>query len=686
MKFVKQTLSFAAIAALFVGCSAPQDTDPVVATVGDEKIYASDVEFLRKSSPAYAKPGQEKAALENILESRIINQEAKKLVGENFKIADRLNAIEDRMLSQVYDDYFIGENLGYDVEKLRSYFASNRAAFAADSCKSFEACRERVARSLYLSDHADSLAHYKARKIRDMERVRYNFLYAELGKDSAEIERVEKALRDEKENSDEFKDIIKSGFVRSDTVPEGTFGNAAFRESLFGKNPLSAGDIRKIDLGEKTLVFKVVLRREGDKVPEADRDSVLEDRFIFDLRDYMANNADSILQAKYGFRVESAVYPDARAYYEAHPEEFNGTPFDSVSASIKKKLSTTDMPLDSGAVLATIGGKPFILESDAARFLAEISPSSRMRYPRARRVFMLASWKLKALAAREANLDKSSRFEKIRNNIETSFYRKFFSDSLAARGFLAPEDSLRAAFEKFGTRLFPNRPFEQIRGELGVLVQTPLREYLFEYYRNPSLPQTSDVDSIRVLVFEGSMMRFAGDWFERYRRDLYKKYPVTVYDSVYLPRTDLFSVTALEAVADSFYNARELSGARVTWERIRALSAEDDTLFRRAILELAQIDSEREKYESADGEFAAYYAIWPDSPEAEKALFNRAFLLHENLKRDSVALPLFEEFQKKFPKSDLAESVDWLVRDIRSGGKLAAELLEKISKQEESSN
>ena len=159
-----------------------------------------------------------------------------------------------------------------------------------------------------------------------------------------------------------------------------------------------------------------------------------------------------------------------------------------------------------------------------------------------------------------------------------------------------------------------------------------------------------------------------------------------MYDSAYLPRVDLFSVKDLEVRADSFYTARELAGARLTWDRIRALSADDDSLFRRAVYELAKIDGEWEKYEAANGEFAAYYAMWPKSPDAEKALFNRAFLLHENLKKDSLALPLFEEFQEKFPKSDLHESVDWLIRDIRSGGKLAEELLEKISKQEESLN
>jgi hypothetical protein len=69
---------------------------------------------------------------------------------------------------------------------------------------------------------------------------------------------------------------------------------------------------------------------------------------------------------------------------------------------------------------------------------------------------------------------------------------------------------------------------------------------------------------------------------------------------------------------------------------------------------------------------------------SEKALFSRAFILHENLKQDSAALNLFREFKTEYPKSELMESVDWLIKNIESKGKLAEELLEKIAKQDDS--
>ena len=191
------------------------------------------------------------------------------------------------------------------------------------------------------------------------------------------------------------------------------------------------------------------------------------------------------------------------------------------------------------------------------------------------------------------------------------------------------------------------------------------------------------MDSIKQIVYKGAAGHFARNWFERYRRDLYKKVTVSILDSLYLPRTDLFSTKELVARADSLYAARNLKGAWLTWERINALSADEaDSVFARSVWELARIDAELDKFAESDKEYAAFCALWPDTKQAERGLFARAFQMRENLKKDSVALVLFQEFSKKYPESDLRGSVDWLIKDIQSGGKLSKELNEKISQME----
>ena len=74
--------------------------------------------------------------------------------------------------------------------------------------------------------------------------------------------------------------------------------------------------------------------------------------------------------------------------------------------------------------------------------------------------------------------------------------------------------------------------------------------------------------------------------------------------------------------------------------------------------------------------------VWPDAPETEKVLFSLGFVLSENLKKNDRALEVLEDLQKRFPKSELKESVDWLVENIKSNGKLAEDLMKKIESEE----
>ena len=92
--------------------------------------------------------------------------------------------------------------------------------------------------------------------------------------------------------------------------------------------------------------------------------------------------------------------------------------------------------------------------------------------------------------------------------------------------------------------------------------------------------------------------------------------------------------------------------------------------------------SEAEQYGMAEAEYNAFYHMWPKSPEAEKAMFSRGFILNENLHKDSLALLVLEEFQKTYPNSEMGKDVNWLIDNIKSGGKLAEDLMKKIEAEE----
>lgn len=692
MKMKKVLLSTLALSLIAgIGCSQRlAENDPVVAQVGNEKITQSDIDFLKESNPdPYAKAGQESAALEYLIESRLVFQAAGELVGkDNPELGELLQNIEEKLLAQAYNSYYIARYLGASDADLQRYFESHRATFAKDSCSRLSACREAVAQAFYIEKNAEDFKKFVADQEVKSQLSTVEIAYVQSA-DMAQVAKAEQDLIARKIPLDSIPGLKRATFLSNDTAAPLSIGG--IYDSLFVKS-LYVGSVRRVRGNGEEVAFRILLRSEAPKLPEepAAKDSALKARFINEYQNFQLSSGDSLLRERYGFQIEKIHYAEVKKYFDEHADEFAGKNFEDVEQDIEWKLSkNSELPLDSERVLATLFGKPFILERDAQKLLEEIPPKLRVQYPRARRVWMLAEMKLRAKAARDAHLESSQAFQKISRDTKVSFYRKAFADSLGVHGFFVSEDSLKAAYEKFGTVLYPGKPFEKVRAEMGILAQAPDRAVRYEYYRNAKkLVPTANADSMRLLVFPVVSQKFSWSRFERYRKNLFVKYPVTVYDSVYLPRNDLYSASYLVARADSFYQAQNLSGARLTWDRVRYLSETEpsDSLYRTAAYWVAKIDNEREKFELADDEYAAYIAMWPDSPEAENALFSRGYLLRENLKQDSLALEILDQFLKKYPKSDLAESADWIVRDIRSGGKLSSELMQKIASQEENDN
>ncbi|MBP5246307.1 MAG: hypothetical protein J6Z31_00375 [Fibrobacter sp.] len=690
MKSLKFLLALSALSTVsaLVGCKF-RNTDKLVAQVETEKIYQSDVDFLKRSAPRpYAEPGQEKAALENIIEARLIYLQSQKLIGDKAsEVEQTMQNLHDRFLMRTYDEFYVAENLGHTDEALQKYFVANKSLFTKDSCQKVSECRGSVAKSLYLKENAEALKAYIQKAIDAQSIVTVEVAYVE-SSDTALVKKAEADFVSRTVALDQIQGLKRTD-LRSNTR-EGILAIDSVYAALFGKDSLSVGEIRFAKGDTSSVVFKVLLRRMPEVLPEESRDSILADRFAYEYKSLMANSGDSVLQAKYKLRYEKILYPEVQKYYDEHIADFKGAPLDSVTIEIENKISGTgDLPLDPNYVLVTVnGGKPLVTEKDVEALRVELPERIRGEYPRRRRIRMLAGWKLKALAAREAGLENTDLFKKVQLSAKMSFYRKEFANYLQKTAFMAPADSVKAVFEKFGGAIFPGATLEQISGDMGVFALTPDKSFLYEYYREQDrLPKTNNLDSIKMLVYKGAASRFSRNWFERYRRDLYKRVNVTILDSLYLPRADLFSTSELVARADSLYAARNLKGAWLTWERINALSADEaDSVFARSVWELARIDAEQDKFAESDKEYAAFCALWPDSKLAERGLFARAFQMRENLKKDSVALVLFQEFSKKYPNSDLYSSVQWLIQDIQSGGKLSEELNEKISQMEETTN
>ena len=150
-------------------------------------------------------------------------------------------------------------------------------------------------------------------------------------------------------------------------------------------------------------------------------------------------------------------------------------------------------------------------------------------------------------------------------------------------------------------------------------------------------------------------------------------------------KANLVPVTTAEgflAMGDSLAKNQKYNEAISAYQKVVDLFAYRDTLFRMSVYNMAQVYSDAQKYEEAAGCYSVFMKVWPDAPEMEKVMFSFGFVLSENLNRNDQALEVLQDFQKRFPKSELKESVDWLVENIKSGGKLAEDLMKKIESEE----
>ena len=673
-------LSAASLVGIFAACSSSENSDKIIAEVGAEKIYQSDLEFLKRTAPhPYAMPGQEGAALENIIESRVIYQAGKEILGDEQKIENRLLELEERFLSQMYQEIFLGQNLGFTDEKLQAFFNRNKKIFAADSCKELNDCRDAVAKKIYLSENAEAAKNYVEAQKLIVTAPSLNLGFVET-QDSAEAKNVEKTFREKLSlfalphfQQEDFSASSREGILKNDTI----------FQLLFGKDSIAVDDFRSVRIGDKFIVMKVFLRRAPELKATDNLDSILRNRFADEYAEKLVNNSEKNLLEKFAIRFVDFSKEEVQKYFESHKKSADEIWNDSLAEKVQWAIwQDAEYPLDSMTVLVTSNDKPILFEKDVKQMRSEMPPRFRLEYGRRRSASVLLNWKLQATAAREVGLDKSPMTAKLRNSIKLRFYRSALLDHLGDTGYLISEDTLKAIFDRIGSKIYPEKKFESVRGKMGIIAHTPDNIFRYEFYKRYPNSTVTDLDSMKVAVFLSAMNDLTRNWFENFRRDLYQKYPVKILDSAFLPRRDLFSTSDLIAFADSIHQAHNLNGAYLNWVRVISLGENNDSILSRAVYELAIIDFENARYKDSDAELAAYLRVWPNGEKAEKVLFSRAFQARENLKEDSLALALFQEFKTKYPKSDLIESVDWSIKDIQSGGKLSEDLLKKIEEQE----
>ena len=691
-KALLAVISFCAL--VFTGCNSIGDKDTLVARVNGEPIFKEDYAFMMRVGNIVPNTEQMRKASSSLFSRKALYTVALQKYPElKEQLAAHNEALENYLLTFVYQRLYTMDRLMYSDDELAFYYDKHRDQFA-DSL-SYMNLRDKVADAKYIESNYDSLKSYafhhrnladsnakveitydvKERFVSDhRQRIVRETGPALLKKYNIQECKIEMPSVEEYYEKHKNLYMIPNGFVvyhvesadsaalakrfKGKKMDLKTFMKIA---SKFSENP----DTKKA----KGYVGKVIF---GHPLPYG----IGFVRSMFVDLDSLADGAISSIH-----RSEST--GRYHVFYRESAVPATEKPLDRVRKVIEKELVTTaNYELDSSYVLVTKNGEPAIREKDVIAVYKDNAMMIRSRRTHDQIVQSLALQLAFATEAREVGLDRSWEYRAMKRQSDVDYIIKVYRNKVLSH-VVVPEDSLKALYARMGNPAHPTLSYEESRSELNDWFEIPenIMKRTYYYAEEDFLPDTYEQAKKR--VFEQAYLVF--------RNARWDKEVVTSWGTA---KVDLFadnitllpqewSVELAMRSADSLYTqAKSLQKAYLAWSGIRDRYADIDSVAKKATFELAHVYSDMEDYDKAQREYRVFYRTWPESPDAEKAMFSRGFILNENLHKDAEALKVFEEFKKTYPKSDLMESVDWLTQNIKSNGKLAEDLMKKIAAEE----
>ena len=727
---------------LLMSCNSIGGKDTIVARIGNETLYAEDLDFLALQKKTGPFIGEHKAAVERLFFSLAL---ASKAEGESSSYDSAWKAYEpmvkNRLLTIAYTKFHLTSRLGYTDDELKKFFEEHRNEF--DSTASYFQVRNEVAGRYYLSKNQDSLKAFIHRFIREKdEPAKVDLLFSEGDSTNALNE--------------------TSSDARSVTIVQGRetgiFADSSVIRALFLADSMSVGETRKFQVMQDSLKVNFVLKLQKRVAPvvarEEDYKDELERDFITQRKLAISREVKELMEDMGAVVVEPLKLKDPRKFYEEHIEKFMTAPgyevyhvamkdsavlaktmvnvkdlesFKAVAATISEKEETSEnngfvghvkkehaLPYGIGmmpSLWTELEGKSEGYISSALRsvsdslyhcfYLSKIVP------PEAKPFDRVEKWLEKVYAEDVEGIDPSTVLVS-KNGVpvytKADLMKIFDAEAgipynkdthnnivrMLAQAYAVGEKAksenvdrsweyralMRSARIDFINSRYSRVPASSEKKELSE------NQKKYEYYVNKSsyegmsyeeaLPKIEDVFEFRTRMNQKMLSNL----------EAWNKANVFFYDR---SKMDLVPVTTAEgflALGDSSAKVQNVDKAIYAYQKVIDLFAERDSLFRTAVYNLAQVYSDAQRYKESVECFEAFLQVWPDAPEVEKAMFSLGFVLNENLKQNDRALEVLGDFQKRFPKSELKESVDWLVENIKSDGKLADDLMKKIEAEE----
>ena len=744
-----------ALCSLLVACNGIGSKDTLVARIGNEPLYAEDLDFLVVQN--YGQPGSEKyqSAAENLLFSLA---KVSKVTGESASYDSAWKVYEtvlrDRLLSIVYTRFHLMSRLGYTDEELKKFFNEHRSEF--DSAATYIAVREEVAGRYYLSQNQDSLKRFIQQALPEKDVPANVELLFFMG-DSLAVSEIAGKL-----NGNVPEDSMQN--VRHIMVAQGkeqgVFADSSVMGALFFADSMKVGESRSFRVMQDSslahFVLKVQKRTPAVKAREEDYVKEFEQAFIGQQKQAMSQKVQEMVSDLGSVVVEKMVPKDPHKFYEDNKDKFMTAPgyevyhvamkdsvalaktmenvkdlesFKAVAATISENEETSEnngfvgrvkknyaLPYGIGmmpALWPELEGKAVGYISSAIRsmsdslyhsfYVSAVIPSEPKAFDRVEKQLeelyasdvnaidpatVLVSDNGKPVYTKADLLKIFDAEPGIPYNKETHYNILNMLAQAYAIGEKARQEKIDQSWEFRALTRVARIDFINNRYDRDQKTTEPAEPQFadklkkYEYYSREAAYKGKSFEEVESQIVNSLEVKAKVNVKLVTNMEIWNKTNVFFYDR---SKANLVPVTTAEgflAIGDSAAKVQKFNEAISAYKKVIDLFASRDTLFRTAVYNLAQVYSDAQKYEESAANFEALLKVWPDAPEAEKAMFSLGFVLNENLKRDDRALEVLEDFQKRFPKSELKESVDWLVENIKSNGKLAEDLMKKIESEE----
>jgi len=351
-------------------------------------------------------------------------------------------------------------------------------------------------------------------------------------------------------------------------------------------------------------------------------------------------------------------------------------PFESVRNDVKTSYEETHPATPPATfVLATWDKGKLFTKADVDFISEEVPPQMKRQFPPERVLDFMINWATAGRASREVGLlNRPSVSGMIEDNRKV-FYAQEFRNSADAQTFFFPKkacDSALVLWMKTDKEWIPDTSagIDRDGARLLLLKKGEIEDSYkvgLDSYRQDSTFKPLDSVKSQILL----RLRPNLDERGRTRTDsiLKVRYKLRLSPSAPRESTKAPAKVALDS-ARAMHDRRSLQEAEALYKQVQLDETAPDSLRAQALFQLGQLSGEQQNYPSSLESYRSVLLRFPKSAEAYKAQFMIAFTYSEYLKVDKIAVAEYRKVLANYPKCDLANDADWMIRNILSGGAL----------------